>query len=346
MAQFYRLLFRFFAVLTATYLWTPSATFAVDDDVTVATCQPEQTPAQYSLRKAAETPWWEPLPFPAPGTTLVPPAMRQNNVRLDLCINVDGTLELKQFVTIQRTPAGLGPRVKNVVPEDRVDLTSLTEFVFTENVKDLKLTLPGTDHVDHFELQGWNVQGQEFVTWTAWIRNDDNTLSNLPSVAFGRLELGDFTRSHAQCQPFEGFAQGAYQVEDVSVKVSYCTFRGGGRTQGMRLVGLELNGASLSTPVKLGESELAPKGVLFTYYHHNSCDALSIDLPQIKLGLRSIATVSREDRNCIEAFHLAPGRPATGGGDLGLLFNLEIPGMMKSQGYIPQCRHVLDCSPP
>ncbi len=284
MPRFYLHQFRLLAVLMPACLWTPVTAFAADDDVTVASCQPDQTPAQYSLQKPAEAPRWEPLPFPAPETSLVPPTMRQNNVRLDLCINVDGTLELKQFVTILRTPAGLGPRVRKITPEDRIDLTSLTEFVFTDNVKELKLTLPGTDHVDHFELQGWDVQGLEFVTWTAWIKNDDNTLSNLPTVVFGRLDLGDFTRSHAQCQPFEGFARGAYQVEDISVAVSYCTFRGGGRTQGMRLVGLELMGPSLSAPVKLSESELTPKGVLFTYYHHNSCDALSIDLPQIKLG--------------------------------------------------------------
>ena len=263
-------------------------------------------------------------------------------MRLDLCINMDSSVELKQFVTMILARGGAIPHVRVLTSEDNVAIDALVEFTFGENVRDLKLSLPGMEYIHYFELKGWEYQGQTFVTWTEFV-DQNGTLVNQPNVTVGQLALGDFSRSNGLCQPFEGYEKGRYQVRDVRVEVDYCTFRGGGETTGMRLVGLALSGPFISETIQLKENELSANQVFFAYHHHNSCDALSIDLPSIKLGLRSTATFTMQDEHCTKPFYLAPGRDPLRSGEPGILYELEIPGASKVEGHIAECSHVLNC---
>lgn len=310
--------------------------------IQVAVCNSDQTAAQYSLSPLSSLPPLEATTIPSNTITLVAPDAWQHNVRLDLCINMDGTIELKQFVT-RFSKDGKGTlQARAITRDDGINLTSLEDYIFGENVKDLRLRLPGIESKQYFELQGWDYQGLRFVTWTETLAKDGNVVPQ-PEVTTGLLVQGNFLQAKELCQSHEHFRKGHYKIQDIDVGLSYCSFRGGGRTMGMRLVELTLNGPSLATPIDLKESELATNNVFFEYYHHNSCDALSIDLAGLKLGMRSVATVTRDDENCTRPFNLAPGREPKQTGESGLLFELEIPGSPKVRGNLPECRHVLEC---
>ena len=232
------------------------------------------------------------------------------NIRLDTCVFIDGSIEVKQLAYLQLPQQGT-PYFYELI----TDAIGIQEAVFGKSQEFVDAHF--SNGIGKYWLKGFRQEEETFVASVHYSETDGKKRFDRPMV--GRFVFGDFY-SPEGCNAGEEkrFAATSFEISSgsISEEITYCAwgFGMGTGTTYYRIIKYAVTDTSELLPEELRgkkielTAEQIEAGDVFRYQqnHHNSCDSYEIILDSVIYAYTNPETLTM-DNGC-EAFGYAPAR--------------------------------------